>query len=251
MTRDEASNLLQEHGATINTLDNCNALVATGKHAYAVVAGLLALSKAGILDQDNYNSLVAAREHTDSLTFGLRVLNSLHILDQDNYNSLVAAKEHANNMAFSIWALNNSNILYQYNRDSLATVGEHAYAVAGGMVALNNAKILDQYSFNALMANKERAYAVDESIILKKVIDIPMCIISGFITFLGIGAVAAGFIILINSAALGIPAIAVAAIGPATILAGATSILLGVGLFANGSYRTDALVENHPLPAMP
>ncbi len=211
---------------------NFDAVVAAGEYAEHLAHGIDVLNGADILTQENRDALVDARENASYAAEGFRSLNRQGMLDQLNRDAIVASGAQAVTMAYNLWTLKVAKILTVANRESLVNllhVGEREDLTADRLTFLSSRNILTQRNFNAIMAShRERAETAYEEIISKHDEHVSMLILSGFITVLGIAAVAIALTVL-SASTLGVP---LAILGAVVVCIGIRKILKEAGFFA-------------------
>ncbi len=151
--------------------------------------------------------------------------------------SLPLIKPDVNALLSGLSSLNSANILTHANGTALVGCRSNVDNVAQSLIVLSERDLLNQGNFDALIGPGDYSEAnldnITSKIIRQKEEQISMRILSGFITALGLAAVAIAFLVL-NAATFGIPGIVVAGIGIGLALG-------GIGLFATTTRVTKTM----------
>ncbi len=178
---------------------------------------------------DNPNAVIPVNRVIDKLY--VKLLHQLRIETQ------VPKEVDAYAMVSGLSSLNSANILTLANCTALMGCIPHVDNVAQCLNVLSARDLLNQGNFDAVIGAGEYSDAnldnITSKIIRQKEDQISMRILSGFITALGLAAVAIAFLVL-NAATFGILGIVVAGIGIGLALG-------GIGLFATTTRVTKSM----------
>lgn len=222
MTNEEAGKLLQGYGESINTEENRNALVASKVYAGYVCLYISMFYRDNSLDQSSFNALIIAKHQQYYVYKGLSKLQYSGLLNNINREAFLSAADNMRAVYLAFEALS----IFRLDQSSFDAV-----------MKLNKDGLLNEASVDELIATRQRAKAAKaEKIISLNENQLSMMVLGGFITALGITAVAVGLTV----ATLGIPGLIIAGVG-------VVAILVGVGLFACSAY--ERLNNNFPINA--